>query len=55
VDQLGSDRLDGMAHTENFVRGKVIEDNHVTGTRRGQELLLDIRQEHGSIHSTLDK
>jgi len=55
VEELGSAVFNCLAHSLDFMTGKVVTDNEVSPLKFGTEDLLDISQKHGSIHGAIDK
>ena len=53
IKQLGSAAFDGLAHTADLVRGKVVANDEVAAAQLGGEEFLHVGQEHGPVHRAI--
>jgi hypothetical protein len=52
--ELRAGRFDGCAHGRVFVRGEIVQDDHIARLQRWRQDLLDIRGERGAVDRAVE-
>lgn len=55
MQEFGSAAFYSRSDGRTFVRGKIVGDDDITGTQRGCQALLEVSQEGGAIHGTVQQ